>query len=52
MKAQAKKGNRNVKKGPNGEELLSTVQKLKKKSELDMYVKRANAFATHVKSSL
>ena len=34
-KAQNKKGVRDVPKGPNGEEMLSSVQKLKKKSQLD-----------------
>ena len=40
---------KDVKKGPNGEEMLSSVFKLKKKSELDTYVKRANAFGEMLK---
>ena len=52
MKAQKKKGVREVTKGPNGEDMLTPVHKLKKKAELDTQVKRANGFSKFVKEKL
>jgi hypothetical protein len=51
-KAQAKKGVRDIKFGPNGEVMLTSVSKLKKQSQLNQEVKRLNAFATFVKSKI
>ena len=48
---QSKKGNLNITKGPNGEEILSSVYKIKKKGELDTYVRRGNSFAQLLKDA-
>ena len=38
-------------KGPNGEDIISSVYKIKKKGELDSYVRRGNSFAQLLKDA-